>query len=350
MIRNRSDRTGRRRELGLTLVELMIALALSLLLAAGAFTIFTATKRASVTQQDLARMQENLRFAITEMIDRATLAGYMGCVRSMADGQANITSTVAVRDIDSDERWAPDLTQPISGVEGAGGAPDSLTLIYANPLYPARVSIAAPPVGGFSVVRDVNYARQRALLHVQQGSTLVAADCEHATVFRLSNTPPGGTGADDEAVPFALSTGSTLNMTMDKQHVFGRDGEPAWIRKLEVARFFIDQKTIDGKQVRALMMRRLGQRKNQADELVRGVEDLQVEYGIDDAPYDGSADRYMAWSSAVPALRIASLRIRLTVNGGDPVAAADGRVDPAKNVKRDIQFTIKLRNQVGEFL
>ncbi len=344
-----------RRGRGLTLVELMVALALSLLLAAGAFSIFTATKRASITQQDLARMQENLRFAVTEMIDRISLAGYVGCARSMIRNNANLTSTVPVVE-DATAAWRPDLSLPISGTDGAGGAPDTLTVVYAHAEYPIRVEHQTGQTGPLWVWRDKNYERNVEEFDVGQGSILMVSDCERGAVFTLTNSLSGQDGAASvsptdptpQTVAFQHAEISGQNVAAGIEHSFGGSSQPpAWIRKAEAARFFIDQVAVDGKQVSVLKVRRLGQTLGQAEELIRGVEDMQVKFGIDDSPFDGSADRYVDWDNTLPSRRIAAVRVTLTVNGGRPVTGGVADVDT--DVVRDITFTVKMRNQVGEF-
>ncbi len=344
-----------RRSRGLTLVELMVAMLLSLLLAAGAFTIFSGTKQASITQQDLARMQENLRFTITEMINRISIAGYMGCARSMIDGNTNITSTVAVNDTPT-ASWMPDFTLPISGTDGAGGAPDTLTLVYADAEYPIRVAAQAGQSAPLSVWRDKNYEKHLDNFNVGNGSVMVVGDCERSAVFRLTNSLPSGAAAAAAAAsaPVAVASmqhSATGNTSAGIEYVFGNN-KPAWMRKLEAVRFFLATKTVGGKTISSLMMRKIGQKRASAEELIEGVEDFQVQFGIDEEfpDHDGSADRYVDWDATLPLRRIASVRVTLRINGGRPVGNANGQADQDTDVLRDITFTVKLRNQVGEFL
>ncbi len=337
---------------GLTLVELMVAMLLSLLLAAGAFTIFSATKQASITQQDLARMQENMRFTITEMINRISAAGYMGCARSMIDGNANLTSTVAVNST-ANASWMPDFTVPISATNGASGAPDTLTLVYADAEYPIRVASQASQSAPLSVWRDKNYEKHLTNFNVNNGSVMVVGDCERSAVFKLTNGLPAGaaTASATATTPVAVASmqhSTPGNTSAGIEHVFG--DKPAWARKLEAVRFFLATKSVGGKTISSLKMRKIGQQLSQADELIEGVEDFQVQFGIDDSPFDGSADRYVDWSASLPLRRISSVRVTLRVNGGRPVTDASGKADQDVDVLRDVVFTVKLRNQVGEFL
>ena len=52
---------------GFSLIELMVAMVLGLLVAAGIVTLFAATSKTNKVQDALARLQENGRFAVTRM-------------------------------------------------------------------------------------------------------------------------------------------------------------------------------------------------------------------------------------------------------------------------------------------
>lgn len=64
------------RQRGLTLVEIMVALVISLFLLAGLLQIFITTRQSSRIQENLSRVQENGRFAIEYASRVVRLAGY----------------------------------------------------------------------------------------------------------------------------------------------------------------------------------------------------------------------------------------------------------------------------------
>jgi len=66
-----------RRQHGLTLVELMVALVLSLVLAAGVIQLFIGTKQTYRFYDALSRLQENGRFALDAMASDIRMAGYI---------------------------------------------------------------------------------------------------------------------------------------------------------------------------------------------------------------------------------------------------------------------------------
>ena len=87
-----------KRQQGLTLVELMIATALSLTLLAGVLLVFSANKATYNLQNGLSVLQENGRYAIQQIASDIQLAGYGGCISprvSPAPRIINLVSTNA---------------------------------------------------------------------------------------------------------------------------------------------------------------------------------------------------------------------------------------------------------------
>ncbi len=72
------------RNAGLSLIELMIALAISSILVLGLVEVFAASRTAYQLSTGLARVQENGRFALDFMQRDIRMAGHMGCVNDQA--------------------------------------------------------------------------------------------------------------------------------------------------------------------------------------------------------------------------------------------------------------------------
>ncbi|WP_242691280.1 PilW family protein [Lysobacter enzymogenes] len=75
---------SRRLQAGLSLIELMVALLLSLLLILGLVQIFSASRASYLMAQGLARAQETSRFAIDALQHDTRMAGHFGCVSDQA--------------------------------------------------------------------------------------------------------------------------------------------------------------------------------------------------------------------------------------------------------------------------
>lgn len=85
-----------RAQRGLTLVELMVAMVLSLLLSAGVIVLFVGSGQNTRFNEGLARVQENGRFAIDVITHDTRMAGYVslldppGTVPQAVDGLDNV--------------------------------------------------------------------------------------------------------------------------------------------------------------------------------------------------------------------------------------------------------------------
>ncbi|MBW2690968.1 MAG: prepilin-type N-terminal cleavage/methylation domain-containing protein, partial [Deltaproteobacteria bacterium] len=108
VIRETSRSSG---QSGLTLVELLVAMAIGLILLTGIFQVFLGSNSIYRTQDSLSRLQENGRFAIELLTQKVHLAGYP---RISVTGNA-YTGTA------------------INGTNGAGTASDTLTIDFLNP-------------------------------------------------------------------------------------------------------------------------------------------------------------------------------------------------------------------------
>lgn len=80
----------RSRQIGLSLVELMVAMALSLVLLGGVLAIFASSRTTYETTDRLSRIQESGRFALDTLTRDIRTAGYIGCSQ-----RAPFTTTLA---------------------------------------------------------------------------------------------------------------------------------------------------------------------------------------------------------------------------------------------------------------
>lgn len=92
-------RTYGKNNIGLTLIELMIAMAISILVMASIYQVFRTHQKAQVTQQLVVEMQQNARAALTLMKREIRMAGYKPAASDGIDndGDGNID------DADDDE-------------------------------------------------------------------------------------------------------------------------------------------------------------------------------------------------------------------------------------------------------
>jgi type IV pilus assembly protein PilW len=282
------DRRITSREAGFSLVELMVAVTIGLILLAAISSLFVSSKRSYNTQDSLARLQENARFAMHFLTRDIRTAGYTVCKRdnentrtTLNTASKNFTNTanIAVEGIDNavdntidnlpgTSTWSPSGS---AAPPDARSGTDAIAIRYADPtkLVPVTSSMAneaavvtVQSIGNFAV-NDV----------------VLIGDCRNADVMKIS----GISGLALEHTTSGGNETATLSTFYDTT---------AQVTKFVTRVYYVKTKA-DGKP--ALFV----QENGTDQELVEGVEDLQITYGIDTdalsappAP-DGTPNRYL---------------------------------------------------------
>ncbi|MCF6353495.1 MAG: PilW family protein [Candidatus Polarisedimenticolaceae bacterium] len=330
------------RERGLTLVELMVAMILSLLLMAGASSMFLGSKKTFKVQEESARIQENIRYIVSRMVKDISPAGFYGCAPSAQNGASQIKSTVRK---DEDAGGLYNFSHAVTGTEGGDNDADTLTIRYALPEYSLPVIAPMTPQDDAVVVDSAHPA----YAELEAGDIITVSDCSTIAAFMLTSKTNG-------KLEHAIGTpvDGVYNVATESTHYFGSAHySSATAIKMNAITYELDTKTqdqdtdtdTDDTTISALYATRLGGARQ---EILSGVEDFQVSYGIDiTSPPDGTSDRYVDWSSVEGEFenRIASLRITLTISSGKPVPKAE---DGGPDFTEKIEFVVKLRNRLAD--
>lgn len=269
---------------GMSLVEALVALAIGLLLTTGVVQVFSGTKQAYRTQDALARLQENGRFAMQFITYDTRMATYLGCIKNTTYSNVlNVSTTPWYYDLKTGFMGydSSGTTNP-AGVTGIRSGTDSITLVYADTRDSFQVS-------GHAVVSGKGYFTLEQNHDFRLGDILTASDCFHTAVFQMTKLEsqkvehrsgaetPGNssTNASNLGYQGGAFTGGNVSRLYSAVYYVGTgaSGEPA------------------------LMRRRLGTNSTSpatlgdAEELVEGVENMQILYGLDNTG-DQQADEY----------------------------------------------------------
>ena len=101
---------------GLSLVELMVAITISLILLGGAVSLFVNNRINYQHNDNLSRLQENARFAMEFLVRDLRMAGYFGC----PDDIGKVDNNLAIGTAGDLE----DVSFPIEGFEPHGHVGD----------------------------------------------------------------------------------------------------------------------------------------------------------------------------------------------------------------------------------
>jgi len=371
LARNEVRVAGRQR--GLTIVEILVAVTLSLILLAGVTQLFVSSKRTYEVQDGLSRLQENGRFAVDYLARHVRMAGYMGCL-------SNASLITMYNNLNNAATFANNFSIGIEGFEANGTSPgDAYTITAENPAPSGNAAgwssaLDADLVGRVLPGTDVIVVRNAAPSSValvspfnnsaqlfvsnpndlQIGDVLMVTDCQKASVFQATNVQATGFGTNAVHGQANMTPGNS-NSVWGTDQDYTEGGE---IMKSEMRVFYVGQGA-SGRP--ALFQRSLrnagGGVQLVSDELVEGVENMQVLYG-EDTDGDRTADAYREADNVADWGQVVSARISLLVRSPEnslpepetntfDVGGVD--VDPVddRRLRQVFTTTITLRNRAS---
>jgi len=313
---------------GFSMVELMVAITIGLIILAAVSTIFVSSKSTYNTQDNLARLQENARFAMQFIMRDLRMAGYYGC----NDDMTRINSTV--------NGALFSLANPIEGMDETSGTWSP----SGDPTLPTDMKAATDAVifRMADSVTNINLAtpmpNESAVLFTDSitglnvGDIIMLSDCASSNVMQITGFV-GGNGIQHNA---GAGTPGNSTQMLDKTYA-----PPAAIRKFQARRYYVAQNA--GDKLPTLYR---DDNAGPQQPLVEGVTNLQILFGKDtdgtpdgvpniyvSAGFDGGGDSAAALQSAADWARVKSVRITMTVAAPEDTATT-----------REFTATTQLRN------
>ena len=330
---------GRSHQGGLSLVELMVAMVISLFLLAGVVQIFLGSKQSYRVNEGLSRLQENARYAFDRIAQDLNASGYMGCNDSRGvDANGDLLLTNALTDT-IDAKYA--FTSTLDGAEGTGpNGSDTINLRRA--VTSSAVPLAAPMDSTTStILLDDTHPNYNGL---EQWQLMAVSDCNSTSIFMITNDPATSAGViqHDPGIvapvntPYEGQSNATTSIAgVDYNDLKARYGslEASEATSFRVATTSYSIQPSDSGTGFSLALN--------GDELVEGVEDLQVLYGLDTDGTPG-VERYVPAGPDLDAAgmnRVAAVRLTLVMNTVSGVQV-DGQA-----VTKPITQTFRLRNR-----
>lgn len=324
---------------GVSLVELMVSLTLGMLLMVVIGNAYVAARQAFRTMDALSRMQENARFIFEAMAYDLRMAGFTGCSYSSSD-VANVLNNATDWDKNLFGRPLVGYEEGVSAYPGdvAGNVlrGDALTVLRASsPEY--IVASHNPAAAQFQLT--ANHA-------IKQGEILVVTNCSNTAVFQMTNvnssdtidtivhntgaaTSPGNytkgfgipLGGSSPFVPWANCLAPPAPIPPYCGDVNGTayafaPNPPApnpRILRLSAVTYYIRTNSVGEP---ALYRQKLGasggDATTTAEELVEGVENMQITYG-EDTSSDQAVDVYATANAVSNWTNVLSVRVSLVL-------------------------------------
>ena len=341
--------TAKRQQAGLSLIELMVALVIGSLLLLGATSLLINNKRIYQTQDQLGRMQENARFAVQRMFHDISMAGYFGCtgaagvitnnLKNLATGGANYDVSHPVEGFDNATRnWLPS-GRTFSRIPARTPTPgtDGITVRGMSGMS-YYLDSASPITSQTDDVKVVIPAAMELDQAIETNDVVMLADCKGADIFQVTAVTPN-TGNKTLTLAHAMSgdnkTASLHKLYQDYENRYtgANKKSVAKVAKLNVSRYYIAPGSKGGASL---------YRNN--EELVEGVQDMQLLYGINSATDDNATpDAYVnAAGVGTDWSKIVSVKITLTFEPVDKNYA-----DTADDPEWTYTTTIRIRNNTG---
>ena len=327
-----------RRQHGVTLVELMVALALGLLITVAMLKVYVDASRMYRFNEGLARVQENGRFALEFIRRDARVAGFWGCY-----SDAPLTNQISA----TSDAWLDVAAGHITGTNDDGlNSADSITFRSATGSG-TLVNTTMTAISGDVSVDSV--------ATITSGMPVLISDCNNGDIFQV-------TGISGTSLAHAAGTNTNTSANLSKAYASG-----SRVYQAQQSTFCIAPGADPSQpSLRRLINPTSGQTcASNGDELIEGVENLQILYGEDTdadsegANGDGTANRYVPIGTASLDIdRVVSVRLSLlarslnnnlttapspyTFNG---TAVTPGATD--KYLRKVFTTTITLRNKAG---
>lgn len=289
---------------GLSMVELLVALALGLIITAAVLQMFLASKTTYRMQEALARIQENGRFAIGQLANDIRMAGYMGC-SNVGRIPVNVIAKPLANPPENYEFTSESI---IIGHDNVASGNSWSAVVGSDVLEIRR--------GATTGVRVVDTDANNANIKIEDnspgfvsGDVLFVTDCSSADVFRATNVSNGNNGRVTIAHAANMNTPSPPRLSK----VYGSDAE---VMAFETVTFFVrntSRTTQSGTAIPVLFVSSRAAGSSGAVstyELVEGVENMQLEYGVD-TDGDRAANRYLSANDVSDWARVVSVRVSL---------------------------------------
>lgn len=362
----------RSKQHGLSLIELLVSLLITGIIMAGVINSLLATKKAYIFDEQVAYIQENARFAVDIMARDLREAGYTGGCNVAA---SNIAVSLDTNAGGGTQDQYLDSLLPVRGYEGGfintfplsyrskvwGNTADSMLIRRADSSTEAQITGNHPSTSAnFLATSNAGVTDGDVMM-------LVSSKCEQVGVFAVTST-----ASTDKIQHNPGAGGSSTNCTKQLGGSFqcvGGNPVPAPIAytypegssffKMIARAYYIGASSFDA-TLPSLYVSGISTAGGiNSEELVSGIEDMQISYGLDTeaTTRDGLANVYLSANAitldeATAAVnwrgwdRVVSVRIDLRMRSRDEVLLKDDPVFGDKYMRQTVSTTVRLRNAV----
>jgi type IV pilus assembly protein PilW len=285
---------------GLTLVELLVAMTIGLVLMIGAVQVYVDSSKSFAVNETTARLQENARYAMSVIEPDIRMAGYWG-LTDVSDGIGG--------------KALPTDAQLALGAPAASTCGVNFPLLLGFPVQGTNDSYVATCAASSAAMPNAD------TITVRRASAITVAPASASGPLRICSTRTSGLLVTDITGTFCQDVDAQINNLIVNLYYVDQTSSQAGVPSLR-------RKALNG--AAACTAPVSAAPCFQDDEIVPGVEDLQVQYGVDlsggAGPTSGAASEYLnagatltnLLTSATAPAQIVSVRIWLLVRSDSP--------------------------------
>lgn len=333
-----------RHQLGLSLIELMIAMTIGLVLTVAIGQIYLGTRSVYRVTENNARIQENGRYIMEELSRDIRMAGYLGCAKDSSVNNLVSTGTSWVK-----------FTEALRAYDSVPASPAPSIGVTAADVRAGTDVIRIQRAGYTGTQLDGNLDSDNANIQVDDngagfktGDVFIISDCVKTDVFEAS-TVSNGSGK----VTVAHANNVNLDNKLSKAYQERSD-----IMRFVNNLYYIGTGANDCPPLALCRKELQGNTLSAPRVLADNVENMQVKVGEDvNADGDGianHADRFVNPSNVTNWNNVVSVRVELllvsaennlTTSAQSPVYDGSTLSVTDKKLRRVYASTITLRNR-----
>jgi type IV pilus assembly protein PilW len=303
---NRASLPATRRMRGFSLVELMVAMTLSLVLLAGALSILYTSKVTYNENERVARLQEAGRTVVELILRDARAAGYVGCSRPLRPedfvNALNASATLPFNlqqplfgfdTAPASAGWVPALDASILNAVPGSDVVAVRSSRQGQPIF--RTTAPVSPLAPIQVTRAAN-------VPVPTNTPMIISDCRGASAF----WPSGVATPTPTTATIAHAPGVNASASLTRGFEIG-----AQVTPVQTVVYYVRLDAVTGLPA---LWQKIG--TNPARALIEGVENIQITYG-EDTTADQLADSYVTADMVGNWANVISFSIAILVRSED---------------------------------
>jgi len=337
-----------RKQLGISLVEIMVALVISIFLLGGVIQVYIANKTSYRFSDASSRIQENARFALETISSDLRMTGYWGCAQFIANNNDHLvnnlnTASASYNAALHDFIGADAISATVN--DGLNGS-DSLTVSGSKA---AQNIILAPFMT--TVESDIEVSATTA---IAEEDIVIISNCQGADIYEVSAVATSTTAGQivvshNTAGKIGNMNAAACTATGGNQCLSQTYAGDAAISTLQTITYTVAA----GANTAEPALWRSENGVN--DELIEGVEQMQILFGVD-TDNDGTPNQYLTSDLVTDSTQVSAVRIFLVVRSDEDNITDNLQVitingvstnAPDNRLRQVFSSTVALRNRIG---